>query len=260
MYPALPDVRQLNKLKRMNSAAEIAMSGMWLGVDDGVLNPRTVKLGPRKIIVAADKDSLSPLQTGANFELSEAMVSKLQGSIRKTLMADQLAAGPGRADRLRVERARRYDSQAARPDLRPPAGRIPEAAGRALLRPGVPRAASSSRAGVVAWPDFSVRYVSPMARAQKLDEVNAVEAVFASAGQMATIDPTVMDELDPREAIKIITEGRGAPASIRRSPDDVAKLRQARADGAKQAQAEAAAAQTQQVGAEAAAKQAAVAA
>jgi hypothetical protein len=262
MYPALPDVRQLNKLKGYElSAAEIAIVGMWLGVDDGVLNPRTVKLGPRKIIVAADKDSLSPLQTGANFELSEAMVSKLQGSIRKTLMADNFPP-PDQGGQTAYEWSVRVDM--IRKLLGPIYGRLQAE----YLKPLVERCFGLAfRAQIFKPPPaslrgrtFSVRYVSPMARAQKLDEVNAVEAVFASAGQMATIDPTVMDELDPREAIKIITEGRGAPASIRRSPDDVAKLRQARADGAKQAQAEAAAAQTQQVGAEAAAKQAAVAA
>ena len=40
---------------------------MWLGIDDGVFNPRTVTLGARKIIIAGDKDSLTPLETGANF-------------------------------------------------------------------------------------------------------------------------------------------------------------------------------------------------
>src|SRR3546814_5793273 len=68
---------------------------MWLGIDDGILNPATVKLGPRKIVIAAEKDSLTPLQTGADFQLSEAMVAKLQAAIRKTLMADQLQPWDG---------------------------------------------------------------------------------------------------------------------------------------------------------------------
>src|SRR3546814_16777941 len=81
---------------------------MWLGIDDGILNPATVKLGPRKIVIAAEKDSLTPLQTGADFQLSEAMVAKLQAAIRKTLMADQLQPWDGpqmtaEAVRQRVE-------------------------------------------------------------------------------------------------------------------------------------------------------------
>ena len=52
---ALPDMRTLNEIKRMElAAADIAVSGMWKAVDDGVLNPRTVKIGPRKIVVMAD--------------------------------------------------------------------------------------------------------------------------------------------------------------------------------------------------------------
>src|SRR3546814_5964376 len=75
--------------------ADVAIAGMWLGIDDGILNPATVKLGPRKIVIAAEKDSLTPLQTGADFQLSEAMVAKLQAAIRKTLMADQLQPWDG---------------------------------------------------------------------------------------------------------------------------------------------------------------------
>ena len=67
MFSVLPDVRELNDLKRMDKAAsEIAVMGMWKAVDDGILNPLTVKVGPRKIIPMADLNSLEPLQTGAN--------------------------------------------------------------------------------------------------------------------------------------------------------------------------------------------------
>jgi hypothetical protein len=107
---------------------------------------------------------------------------------------------------------------------------------------------------------FSVRYVSPMARAQKLDEVQAIEAVFTMAGQFAQFDPTVLDELDSAKAIELIAEGRGAPQSIRRTADDVQKIRTDRAAAAQKAQAQAGAMQAQQVGAEEAMKKAAGAA
>lgn len=258
MYAALPDIRQINELKEIEIAnADMAVSGMWLGVDDGVFNPRTVKLGPRKIIVAADKDSLSPLQTGADFKLSEVMVSKLQASIRKVLMADQLQPQDGpqmtaTEIHVRVEMVRKL--------LGPIYGRLQAE----YLKPLVERCFGLAfRAGIfkpaprsLRGREFSVRYVSPMARAQRQDEVMAIEAVFASAAQMVPFDPGIMDNLDTQKALELMVEGRGAPASIRRDPADVAKIREAKAQAAQQAQAQAQTMQAQQVGMEAAAKQA----
>src|SRR5690606_27337830 len=96
MFAALPDVRQLNLLKGYELAgADVAIAGMWIGVDDGILNPRNLKLGPRKVVIAASTDNLKPLTSGASYELSEIMVSKLQDSIRRTMMADILPAADG---------------------------------------------------------------------------------------------------------------------------------------------------------------------
>jgi hypothetical protein len=259
MYTALPAARQLNELKAIELAgADIAVSGMWLGIDDGVLNPRTVKLGPRKIVIAADKDSLTPLQTGANFELSELMVAKLQADIRKILMADQLQPQDGpqmtaTEVHVRVEMIRKL--------LGPIYGRLQAEYLKPLVercfglayRAGIFKPAPESLRG----RSFSVRYVSPLARAQKLDEVMAIESVFASAAQLEAVAPGTMDNLDPQKALELIVEGRGAPQAIRRSPEDVEKLRASKAAQQKQQMAEAGAMEAQQAGMQQAAVRAA---
>ena len=52
VFDALPDVKMLNELKRMELArTDLAIAGMWIAEDDGVLN-RTVKVGLKKIIIA----------------------------------------------------------------------------------------------------------------------------------------------------------------------------------------------------------------
>lgn len=256
MYAALPDVRQLNELKSMElAAADIAVSGMWLGIDDGVLNPRTVKLGPRKIVIAADKDSLTPLQTGANFELSDLMCAKLQAAIRKVLMADQLQPQDGpqmtaTEVHVRVEMIRKL--------LGPIYGRLQAEYLKPLVercfglayRAGIFRPAPESLRGRA----FSVRYVSPMARAQKLDGVIAIEQVFAAAAQLEAVAPGTMDNLDAQKALELIVEGRGAPQAIRRTVEQVDQLRAEREQRQKAAAAEAGAMQAQAVGMEQAAK------
>ncbi|KAK6697444.1 hypothetical protein SNK04_014016 [Fusarium graminearum] len=65
VFDALPDIRVLNELKALQLAsADVAVGGMWVAEDDGVFNPRTAKLGARKILIASSTDAIKPLQTG----------------------------------------------------------------------------------------------------------------------------------------------------------------------------------------------------
>ena len=62
---AMPDIKTLNQIQRLELAnLDIAVSGMWKAVDDGVLNPRTVRLGARKIVMMSDTKNMEPLTTG----------------------------------------------------------------------------------------------------------------------------------------------------------------------------------------------------
>ncbi|WP_137971995.1 portal protein [Pseudomonas sp. F(2018)] len=227
---ALPDARTLNELCRMDLAAgDLAIAGMWIAEDDGVLNPRTVKVGPRKIIVANSVDSMKPLQTGANFEYSETKIARLQASIRKILMADQLQAQDGPAMtatevHVRVALIRQL--------LGPVYGRLQAE----YLQPLVTRCFGIAyRAGVLgqapeslAGRNYSIRYVSPLARSQKLEEVTAIDQYVQGAVVAAQIDPTVMDNVNLDEAQRIRGEALGVPSAVIRSKADVAAMREER--------------------------------
>lgn len=263
VYDALPDIRQLNELKAMElAAADVAISGMWIAEDDGVLNPRTVKIGPRKVIIANSVDSMKALQTGSNFQLSDVMVTKLQAAIRKILMSDQLQPQDGPAMtatevHVRVNLIRQL--------LGPIYGRLQAE----YLRPLVERCFGLAyRAGVLgqapqtmAGREFSVHYVSPMARAQRLEDVTAIQQLAQSVGELAQAkqDPTVWDTIDEAEAIRQVGEGLGVPAGVLRSAADQQQLKQARAQAQAQQQQQAQAQQMQQTMADAAAKKAAAA-
>jgi len=241
MFRALPDVKQLNRLVMMEDTnIDMAISGMWIAEDDGVLNPRTVKVGPRKIIVANSVDSMKPLTSGSNFEISFTKKKELQDSIRKTLMADQLSPQDGP---VRTATEIHQRTQMIRQLLGPIYGRlqaewyqpmINRCFGLALRAPGVLPPPPQSLAN----KSYSVVFVSPMAKAQKLEEVNAVETTLQAVGMLAqaTQDPAVWDTIDTDESVAIILEGRGAPARVGRSKDDIAAIRDNRAKQQQQAQ------------------------
>jgi hypothetical protein len=104
------------------------------------------------------------------------------------------------------------------------------------------------RAGVFSPPpqslagrSFNVKYVSPLARAQQLEDVTAVERLYADLGAIAQAkqDPTVFDVVDDDEAARVVQEGLGAPARIMRKAEDVRMIRDARAKAQQQAQQQA---------------------
>ncbi|WP_422529277.1 portal protein [Serratia fonticola] len=235
-YDALPDCKELNETKRMEKAAQdLAISGMWIAEDDGVLNPRTVKVGPRKIIVANSVDSMKPLLTGADFNVAFTAEQRLQAAIRKIMMADQLQPQDGPAMtatevHVRVALIRQL--------LGPVYGRFQAE----YLQPLVTRCFGLAfRAGVFPEPpesmnaaNFNVKYISPLARAQKLEDVTAIQQLAASVGQLVAIYPDVKDNVDSDEAVRVMSEGLGVPAKVLRTSADVTSMRDERAKAQQQ--------------------------
>jgi hypothetical protein len=237
-FDALPDMKELNEIKRMELAAlDIAIAGMWIAQDDGVLNPRTIKVGPRKVIVANSVDSMKPLTSGSDFKVTFAKEERLQAAIRKTFMADQLEPQDGP-----VKTATEVHVRVAliRQLLGPVYGRLQSE----YLQPLVERCFGLAfRAGVFNPPPqslanrtYTVKYLSPLARAQKLEEVSAIDQWIGGAAAVAEVAPQVLDTIDFDAAQRFKGEALGVPPDIIRKPKDVAAVRKARADAQAQAQ------------------------
>lgn len=247
---ALPDIKELNALKRMEkSAAELAVSGMWVAVDDGVLNPRTLTVGPRKIIVATDTDNIKPLLTGSDFSIAFQSEATLQAAIRRTLMADQLNGGSAQMTATEVNERINLIRQQQGPLF----GRL----NAEYLVPMVERCFMLMyRAGVFPDPpdgindvEFNVHFDNPLARAQRMQEVGAIGQVFQTIAGLMEIDPQVSDVFDIEGGVREISNALGVPAKLLRTKDDVTIIRDQRAQQQAQQQQQA---MQQQVGMQAA--------
>lgn len=95
---ALPDVKTANKVVELIlKNASIAVTGIWLADDDGVLNPANVKLVPGSIIPkAVGSAGLTPLQAPGRFDVSQLVLDDLRGRIRHALLTDRLGPVAGR--------------------------------------------------------------------------------------------------------------------------------------------------------------------
>jgi len=124
VFDALPDLKTLNKVVEfVLKNADLAIAGMWIAEDDGVLNAKSIKIGPRKVIVANSVESMKPLQPAGKFDVA-----------RPTHAAGRRPGDDGHRD----QRPGRTDPSTTRAGLWPHAGRVPAMAGDALLRPGLP--------------------------------------------------------------------------------------------------------------------------
>jgi len=89
---ALPDIKTANKVVELVlKNATIAVSGIWQADDDGVINLQNINLTPGSIIPkAVGSSGLTPLASGADFDVSQLILSDLRDRIRHTLLADRL--------------------------------------------------------------------------------------------------------------------------------------------------------------------------
>lgn len=227
---AMGSVRTLHDVKTMElSNLDIATGGMWIGVDDGILNPRTVKLGPRKIIVAGSTDSMKELRSGADFNVAFSSEERLQAMIRKALLADQLQPQNGPAMTATEVYAR---IQLIRQLLGPIYARLQSE----YLQPLVNRCFGLAyRAGVLGVApeslqgrSFVVKYVSPLARAQRMEEVTAIDQYVAGAIQVSQVHPEALDTVDFDAAQKIRAEALGVPSKVVPTDIQIAKIRKDR--------------------------------
>lgn len=258
MFDALPDARELNEFLRMDRMnAELAIAGMWIAEDDGVLNPRTVKVGPRKVIVANSVDSMKQLSAGGNWQLADARVAQYHAAIRKILMADQLQPQDGPAMtatevHVRVGLIRQL--------LGPIYGRLQaeylaplvERCFGLMYRAGLFGMAPESLGG----QNLKVKYNNPLARAQKQEDVAAVERMTGNLTALANLGATVpaaaaaLDKVDFDATVDVIVEGLGVPIKVIRDEDQLAAFREQRAQQQAQAQQVAQAQQMQAMAAE----------
>lgn len=255
---ALPTIRELNELLALEKVALArAAAGVYVAEDDGVLNPRTVRVRGGSVIVANSVDSIKSLPTGADFNVTFSKADELRREIRRLMMADQLQPQDGPAMtatevHVRVAMIRqllgpmygRFQSE----DLAPTIERV----FGMLYRRGRPEL--GGRPGPVEIDDapeslgdvpFRVRYQSPLARAQKLEDVTAIERIAMLAGSLAQAGMTeALDLIDVETSVRESADGMGVPSKVLRDEKALAAFRKQRQESQQQ---QAQAAQQQQI-------------
>jgi hypothetical protein len=91
LHFALPDIKTANAVVALVlQNASFAVSGAFVGADDGVLNPSMVVVRPGVVIAAKRPENLRPLEWGGRFDVAQLVLEDMRGNIRRMLFDERL--------------------------------------------------------------------------------------------------------------------------------------------------------------------------
>lgn len=200
---ALHDIRTANKVMEMIlKNAALALAGMYLVRDDGVVNMDTVQITQGGMITVAATGgsagaSIAPLQTGRNFDVGQIVLDDLRMQIKKTLLDFGLPEFSGKSfSPTEIMQRTKEMTQ----DYGGAIGRLINDVIVPIVRI---TANTMARSGKI--PELNVnQYIvkvhvnSPMARAQQFQDLQRVvqwlETSKALAGEQVTMMGTKLEE------------------------------------------------------------------
>mgnify|MGYP005987799909 FL=1 len=223
LVDAIADIKTLNKtLELVLKNASLAISGVFLAADDGVLNPQNIKIQPGAIIPVARNGgpggaSLAPLPRAGDFNTSQIVIQDLRVNIKKIMMDDTLPPDTMSA-RSATEIAQRQSELAT--NLGSAFGRLMTE----IMNPLIARVLFVlDRQGLIDLPlkvngvQIKVTPVSPLAEAPKMEEVNKVLNFMQIAQAMGPAGQTI---INTQEAIAFIAEKMGIDQRVLNSAEE----------------------------------------
>ena len=227
---ALPDVKVLNKMVENSlKAAAKQIDPPLLIPDDGMLAPIRMSPGSLNYYRSGSRDRIEPLNINANNATTLNNENQRREAITKMFHVDQLVVTENR-NMTATEVLQRQEEKMR--ILGPVLGRLQSE----LLSPLIIRIFNVMlRQGlfqpspdILQSQELNIEYVSPMALAQRSQELQSIMRGLELFGSMAQTMP-VMDYIDENGFIKQIIDILGLPASMIKSDGQVQQIREERA-------------------------------
>ena len=227
---ALPDVKVLNKMvETALKAAAKQVDPPLLVPDDSMLSPIRMSAGSLNYYRAGSRDRIEPLNIGQATSVTLNQENQRREAIAKIFHIDQLMIAQNRSMTATEVLQRNEEKMRI---LGPVLGRLQSE----LLQPMILRVFNImlrnklflSAPEILANQEIDIEYVSPMALAQRSQELQSLVRgleLFAQIGQIAP----VQDFIDENGLVKNIIKLLGLPAKMIKSDKQVAAMREERA-------------------------------
>jgi len=226
---AMPDILSLNQLVEVVlTAAEKAIDPPLLAEEAGIFSDIDLKAGGLTMVRSLD-DSLRPLNIGGSFDVSQLIKSDLVNAVRSAFHADDLQLKESPAMTATETMARMELMQRV---LGATFGYLKSY----MLDPIIERTfAIQFRAGKLPEPpeivtqssaEMDVEYLGTLARAQKRDEVDAIQGFLQDVSAIAQVFPAALDVPDVDKFIRRAADARNIPKELMRGDEEVMDRRQ----------------------------------
>jgi hypothetical protein len=227
---ALPDIKTLNKVTEtylLNMDMHVA--GMFKVKDDGVINPNTIRFGPRRFIPVSDMDNIQPLQTGGDINFAVNQIESLRSNIKQILLANRLSFDKAIQTATEVQTRNNQVRQILGPIFARMQSEflthLVERCFGLALRAGLFQPIPEGLRG----REFEIDYRSPLARSQKMQEVEQVDVFMAAAAKLGevqgAITSPVMDLIEFDSMLRSYAEQLGIDPALVNDENAVKKLR-----------------------------------
>jgi hypothetical protein len=227
---ALPDVKVLNKMVENSlKAAAKQIDPPLLIPDDGMLAPIRMSPGSLNYYRSGSRDRIEPLNINANNATTINAENQRRDAITKMFHVDQLVVTENR-NMTATEVLQRQEEKMR--ILGPVLGRLQSEllspliirVFNVLLRKGLFQQAPD----ILSQQELNIEYVSPMALAQRSQELQSIMRGLEIFGSLSQTMP-VMDYIDENGFIKQIIDILGLPAKMIKSDNEVTQIREERA-------------------------------
>lgn len=231
----LPDIKTLNLMEETFIKTGQKIADPPLQVPDEGFEDVSLKPGDVNYYRSGTTDRIEPLDLGANMPLTHEMIERKEDAIRDAFLVTQLQIiDKSRMTAAEVRIRQEENMRILGPTfgrmqfefLEPLLDRVLDILNQVVDDDGTPLIPEAPE--VVQGKKLRLRFVSPLARAQRMDDMVAINQSLQVAGAMAQMDATVLDNLNLDVAIRRIVELNGAPTSILRDEKEVQAIREQR--------------------------------
>lgn len=238
---ALADLKMLQRVMRVTiRGGEKMIDPSLMVTDDGVIG--LVRTNPSGITtvrashMTGQMDPIRPLLTGGRPDIGEQFMEGIRGRVRGAFHWNLLQM-------MQDPRMTATQVVALQEELLRVMGPVLGRQESEFLGPLVTRVFNILlRAGALPPPppelqgrEIEIEYMSPVARAQRGSEAQAIIRTIDAAGSMANLDPDVRDNIDIDESFRRLSDLYGHPKDLLRDIKDVQKRRDGRAQAAEAA-------------------------
>jgi hypothetical protein len=231
---ALPDIKTLNRAVELTLKALAKSIDPPIGVLDDSVVGNTVDMTAGGVNVIRDKNAIESLVTRGEWDFANLEIETLKGAIMRVFFADQLQLQEG-PQMTAHEVSVRYELMQRL--LGPTLGRLEQE----LLNPLIERAFGMMlRAGALLPPpgelteaigqgeEIDIEYESPLALAQRAQELQGIERAISLLAPLAEIKPEIIDNFDFDKLARHTSVLAGMPSKILNDMKKIKELRDGR--------------------------------